>query len=271
MYEPNKYRTFTQETAVCVPCENKSQRWLCCSYNVVWYVKLHKVRNLLKSVAYDCNPIHFCQIQRVSLQGLLAFCSVCVLKKKSGVHTQPCLCKRETNRVTQVEPPTQVIKYQCFSRVYTKHFCIVRHSLCLYAGQTNAVRYSSLKEHWRERCSMNYHLHAKVDFGECTARYLKCKSRVICTHIENTRLTNHTVLSASWYATPVRWMDYLGKGEVLTNTDLNKFVKKIWEKYTYCVRRKSLRFFYFNSWKMGARTKVLHLYFVQCTLNLILN
>ncbi len=23
-----------------------------------------------------------------------------------------------------------------------------------------------------------------------------------------------------WYATPVRWMDYLGKGELLTNTDL---------------------------------------------------
>ncbi len=23
---------------------------------------------------------------------------------------------------------------------------------------------------------------------------------------------------ASWYATPVRWIDYLGKGELLTNT-----------------------------------------------------
>ncbi len=31
---------------------------------------------------------------------------------------------------------------------------------------------------------------------------------------------NHAVSSASWYATPVRWMDYLGKGEVLTKTDL---------------------------------------------------
>ncbi len=31
------------------------------------------------------------------------------------------------------------------------------------------------------------------------------------------------------YATPVRWMDYLGK-EVLTNTDLDRFVKNIWEK-----------------------------------------
>ncbi len=35
---------------------------------------------------------------------------------------------------------------------------------------------------------------------------------------------------ASWYATPVRWMDYLGKGEVLTNTDLDRFVNNIWEK-----------------------------------------
>ncbi len=29
---------------------------------------------------------------------------------------------------------------------------------------------------------------------------------------------------------PVRWMDYLGKGEVLTNTDLDRFVNNIWEK-----------------------------------------
>ncbi len=28
-------------------------------------------------------------------------------------------------------------------------------------------------------------------------------------------------------ATPVRWMDYLGKGEVLTNTDLDRFVNHI--------------------------------------------
>ncbi len=31
-------------------------------------------------------------------------------------------------------------------------------------------------------------------------------------------------------ATPVRWMDYFGKGEVLTNTDLDRFVNNIWEK-----------------------------------------
>ncbi len=41
---------------------------------------------------------------------------------------------------------------------------------------------------------------------------------------------NHAVLLVSWYATPVRWMDYLGKGEVLTNTDLDRFVNTIWEK-----------------------------------------
>ncbi len=41
--------------------------------------------------------------------------------------------------------------------------------------------------------------------------------------------------------TPVRWMDYLGKGEVLTNTDLDTIVNNIWEKWAFCVHRKSLR------------------------------
>ncbi len=62
-----------------------------------------------------------------------------------------------------------------------------------------------------------------------------------------------------WYATPVRWMDYLEKAEVLTKTDLNKVVNKIWEKYTYYERRKKI--FYFNSWKKGAKSVYI---FVQC-------
>ncbi len=36
-------------------------------------------------------------------------------------------------------------------------------------------------------------------------------------------------------------MDYLSKGEVLTNTDLDRFVNNILEKYAFCVHRKSLR------------------------------
>ncbi len=32
-----------------------------------------------------------------------------------------------------------------------------------------------------------------------------------------------------------------GKGEVLTNTDLDRFVNNIWEKQAFCVHRKSLR------------------------------
>ncbi len=43
------------------------------------------------------------------------------------------------------------------------------------------------------------------------------------THLRN----NHAVQSASSYARPVRWMDYLGKGEVLTNTDLDRIVNNI--------------------------------------------
>ncbi len=60
-------------------------------------------------------------------------------------------------------------------------------------------------------------------------------------------------------------MDYLGKGEVHTNTDLNTFVNKIWEKYTYCVHRKSLRFFYFN-WKWERKQNCCVYAFVQCSL-----
>ncbi len=54
-------------------------------------------------------------------------------------------------------------------------------------------------------------------------------------------------------------MDYLGKGEMLTNTDLKKFANKIWEKYIYCLGRKSL-FFLTHEKLMKAKTKVLRLY-----------
>ncbi len=76
--------------------------------------------------------------------------------------------------------------------------------------------------------------------------------------------TNHTVKWASWCATPARWMDYLGKGEVLTNTDLNRFVNKIWEKHTYCVRGKSLRFLISTCEKWERKQKSWVYIFVQC-------
>jgi hypothetical protein len=37
---------------------------------------------------------------------------------------------------------------------------------------------------------------------------------------------DHAVLSACWYATPVKWMDYLGKVEMVTHREVNKFVHK---------------------------------------------
>ena len=40
-------------------------------------------------------------------------------------------------------------------------------------------------------------------------------------HLRN----NHAPQSASWYATPVRWMHYLVKGQMLTNRDVNEFVQ----------------------------------------------
>ena len=47
-------------------------------------------------------------------------------------------------------------------------------------------------------------------------------------------------------------MDYLSKGEVLTNTDLDRFVNNAWEKWIFCVYRNS---FEFSNWKMGAKKK----------------
>ncbi len=43
-------------------------------------------------------------------------------------------------------------------------------------------------------------------------------------------MSNQHLMLCAIYATPVRWMDYLGKGEVLTNPDLDRFVNNIWEK-----------------------------------------
>ncbi len=43
-----------------------------------------------------------------------------------------------------------------------------------------------------------------------------------------------------WYVTPVRWMDYLSKGEVLSNTDLDIFVNNIWDKLAFCVHSKCM-------------------------------
>ncbi len=53
---------------------------------------------LLKGVVYDFNPKEFYQIQRISPHDLLAFRSLCALKKQSGVHSQPWLCKQSDSR-----------------------------------------------------------------------------------------------------------------------------------------------------------------------------
>ncbi len=49
--------------------------------------------------------------------------------------------------------------------------------------------------------------------------------------IEPSLTTTHSLcIKVVQLIEPVKWMDYLGKGEVLTNTDLDRFVSKIWEK-----------------------------------------
>ncbi len=111
---------------------------------------------------------------------------------------------------------------------------------------------NSLKRLWRrlmvEKLTFNSRETALVDIPAVSmpiARFLKtCDicGIVLCGKTAHFRVAfycgqskahlwnNHAVYSASWYATTVRWMDYLCKGEVLTHTDLDRFVDNIWEK-----------------------------------------
>ncbi len=62
----------------------------------------------VKGVVYNFNAVHFCQIQRISPHSPLAPHSVCVLKKQSGDHIQPWLCKWETNSGRTTNPGCQI-------------------------------------------------------------------------------------------------------------------------------------------------------------------
>ncbi len=112
------------------------------------------------------------------------------------------------------------------------------------------VRPNSLKRLWRrlmlEKLTCNSRATALVDIPTVSmpiARSLKTcdicgivlcdktayfRVAFYCGQPEARLCNNHAV--ESWYATPLRWMDYLSKGEVLTNTDLDRFVNNIWEK-----------------------------------------
>ncbi len=74
---------------------------------------LFQCKKKIKGVVYQINFLS--NSENIPRHGPLTFCSVCTLKKQSGVHIQPWLCKRQTNRVARVEPPSQVIKYRHFS------------------------------------------------------------------------------------------------------------------------------------------------------------
>ncbi len=58
-------------------------------------------------------------------------------------------------------------------------------------------------------------------------------------------------------------MYYLAKGEVLTNTDLDRFVNNIREKYAFSVNRKSLRSLTSAHEKWGQKQKCCIYHFVQ--------
>ena len=63
-------------------------------------------------------------------------------------------------------------------------------------------------------------------------------------------------------------MDYLGKGEVLTITDLDRFVNNIWEKCLFCVYRKCFRSLSSSHEKWEQKQKCCIYIFVQCILTI---
>ena len=79
--------------------------------------------------------------------------------------------------------------------------------------------------------------------------------------VPNTRYTCVMIIlfNQLLYIPPVRWMDYLGKGEMLSNRDVNKFVPRILEKYPFLCVWKISGVFLFQRMKHGANT--LHIAF----------
>ncbi len=69
-----------------------------------WKVKHLATLHFFKSVVCYSIPFHFLS-NSVNISSPSASCPFCVCtEKKSGVHTQPWLCKWETNRVARTEP-----------------------------------------------------------------------------------------------------------------------------------------------------------------------
>jgi hypothetical protein len=85
-----------------------------------------------------------------------------------------------------------------------------------------------------EKWTLNSLATALVDIptvSMVTAHSLKTSVALCCDKLHILKwplLSQHKVHlcndQASSYATPVRWMDYLGNGGMLTNRDINKFV-----------------------------------------------
>lgn len=72
-------------------------------------------------------------------------------------------------------------------------------------------------------------------------RYFQDKTALFYRDQPKAHLCNsHTVWSACRYATPVSWMDYLGKGALLITWIWIKYVDKIWDKQAFYVQSKKI-------------------------------
>ncbi len=147
------------------------------------------------------------------------------------------LCHEELKqfwRQKGVQPGTSNVPNKVASECVYLYFIYIHIYIYIYTEQNykcNTFDWHSCSQH------ANCTLHLNLRYLWHCALWKTAHFRVAfyCGQPKAHLCNNHAVKSASWYTTPVRWMDYLGKGEVLTNTDLDRFVNNIWEISLLCM------------------------------------
>ena len=120
------------------------------------------------------------------------------------------------------------------------------------------------------RSQMNYDLHLFVGFPcQWAVGWITCDVKY-CSRITWFKRTEESNRPTDWMCSPCL-PDHFGtgvilnlsKGEVLTNTNLDRFVNNIWEKWIFCVYRKSFRSLSSAHEKWEQKQKCCEYVFVQ--------
>ena len=127
-------------------------------------------------------------------------------------------CARPVSSVVRVAGLRPSSRWKC--RMRWSWAVEVTHGLRLW-GRMDLLR-NSLKRRLKGLMVENWTVYFCVTAAHFRGAFYCPQHKV---HLCN----DHTVKLASWYATPVRWMDYLGKCEMLTNRVVKKCVHNLRE------------------------------------------